>query len=184
MNLNALKRSVELTKAKREIFRTPSLNRLRDAVRTAGRTVRDDKEIHRLQNQLDAEISAHKRAIEELARLKDQLSGIPDIKANTDFLVKDRKAQKQRRRNASRESFEPRGKAGDEIDWDEYEVCRAIDKQLVKARKEKRRLTQIQAAQRVIDNYNEENDRIQCTAETLCTYYRRLKKRREKNRTD
>lgn len=184
MNINALKHAVELTKAKREIFRTPTLTRLRNAVRTAGRTIQDDKQIFRLQKQLDSEIAAHKAALEELATLKDQLSDIPDIKANTDFLVKDRKVSIKRRRDAARENFEPRGKAGDEIDWDEYEVCRAIDNQLTKARKEKRRLTQIQASQRVIDSYNKENERIQCNAESLAAYYRRWKKRKMDKRTD
>lgn len=185
MDLNALKRAVEMTKAKREIFRTTSLAHLREAVRTAGRTIQDDKQIFRLQKQLDSEIDAHKAALEELAAMKAQLNDdLSKIKADITLIAKDVKERKKRRGHASRINCEPRGKAGDEIDWDEYEVCRAIDNQLTKAHKEKRRLTQLQAAERVIESYNEENDRIQCTPETLCTYYRRLKKRRKKNRTD
>ena len=74
MNLNALKHAVELTKVKREVFRAPSLSRLREAVRIAGRTIQDDKQIYRLQKQLDSEIAAHKAALEELVALKAQLS--------------------------------------------------------------------------------------------------------------
>lgn len=74
--INALKRAINLTKAKHEIFRTPSLNRLREAVRIAGRTIQDDKQIFRLQKQLDSEIAAHKAALEELAALKAQLTDI------------------------------------------------------------------------------------------------------------
>ena len=118
------------------------------------------------------------------AKAEKHAEVIGEVVGHTRFLTADRKAQKKRRRDASRDNFAPRGKAGDEIDWDKYEVCRAIDNQLTKARKEKRRLTQLQAAERVKESYNKEIDRIAASPESLCTYYRRWKKRREKNRTD
>lgn len=128
------------------------------------------------------------RLDERLARIEVGVDAGNAQGANThaviQYLVAKRKAAEQRRQTIARETRVPRGKAGDEIDWDEYEVCRAIDNQLKNARKEKRRLTQVQASERVIESYNRENERIQCRAETLATYYRRWKKRRNKNRTD
>lgn len=168
MNLNALKRSVELTKAKREIFRTPSLKRLRDAVRTAGRTAHDDKQILRLQKQLDSEISAHKAAIEELAAMKAQLDdALLSIKADTDFLAKDRKAQRKRRGKAARQAGRDTKDSGL---WDRYDTFRAMRERIKRGDK------QLAAATDVI---GASKGKITIEPETLVRYYRAWIKKRK-----
>ncbi len=75
-DITALRRALVLTQAKREMFRSPNLKRLKEAVRTAGRTGLDDKEIFRLKQQLKAEIEARKKDIKECRVLNDQLNNI------------------------------------------------------------------------------------------------------------
>lgn len=54
-NLRAVKRAIQIAATQREVFRTPILERLREAVRTTRRTIEDDKEILQLRKQIDAE---------------------------------------------------------------------------------------------------------------------------------
>ena len=93
----------------------------------------------------------------------DPLAG---VKADTEFLVKDRKAQKKRRGKAARQT---RRDTKDSGLWNRYEAFRSIKRNLGQARKEKRRLTQLQAAQRVIDASKKS---ITIIAESLVRYYR------------
>ena len=176
MNLNALKHAVELTQAKREMFRTPSLHRLRDAVRIAGRTTQDDKQIFRLQKQLDSEIAAHKAALEELVALKAQLNDdLAKIKADTTLIVKDVKERKKRRGIASRTT--PRATADDNL-WDRGAFFRAMRARIRKGEK------QTAAAESVKATVNKKD--LLCTlgAESLAREYRAWEKKLKAKRTD
>ena len=176
MDLNALKRAVEMTKAKREIFRTPTLARLRDAVRTAGRTIEDDKQIFRLQKQLDSEIAAHKAALEELAALKAQLNDdLSKIKADTSLIVKDVKERKKRRGIASRTT--PRATADDNL-WDRSAFFRAMRARIKKGEKHTAAAAAVKATVNIKD--------MLCTLspESLAREYRAWEKKLKAKRTD
>ena len=176
MNLKALQRAVELTKAKREIFRTSSLNRLRVAVRTVGRTVQDDKQILRLQKELDSEIVAHKAALGELAALKAQLNDdLSKIKADTSLIVKDVKERKKRRGIVSRTT--PRATADGNL-WDRGAFFRAMRAHIKKGVK------QTAAAEAVKATVNKKDQLCTLDAESLAREYRAWEKKLKAKRTD
>ena len=176
MNLNALKHAVELTKAKREIFRTSSLSRLREAVRIAGRTSQDDKQIFRLQKQLDFEIAAHKAALEELAAMKAQLNDdLSKIKADTTLIVKDVKERKKRRGIVSRTT--PRATADDNL-WNRGAFFRAMRDRIKKGEK------QIAAAAAVKATVNKKDELCTLPDETLARQYRAWEKKLKEKRAD
>ena len=112
-------------------------------------------------------------------RLKPPTVTLADIEGKVGYLVKDRKAQKARRGTAARQT---RRDTKDSGLWDRYEAFRAMKRHLDLARKEKRRLTQLQAAQRVIDA---SNGIITVDAETLVRYFRDwLKRPKRKSGSD
>lgn len=174
MDLNALKRAVEMTKAKQEIFRTPTLTRLRDAVRTAGRTIQDDKQIHRLQKELNEQIEAHRSDLEELAALKAQLNGdLLKIKTDTALIVKDVKERKKRRSIVSRTT--PRATADDDL-WDRGAFFRAMDARVKRGEK------QTAAAAAVKATVNKRDELCTLNPKSLAREYREWKRKRK--RTD
>ena len=176
MNLNALKHAVELTKVKREVFRAPSLSRLREAVRIAGRTIQDDKQIYRLQKQLDSEIAAHKAALEELVALKAQLNDdLAKIKADTTLIVKDVKERKKRRGIVSRTT--PRATADGNL-WDRGAFFRAMRAHIKKGEK------QTAAAEAVKATVNKKDQLCTLDAESLAREYRAWEKKLKAKRTD
>ena len=103
---------------------------------------------------------------QRLSRAERRADAIEKVAGDTAFLVKDRKAQKQRRGKAARQT---RRDTKDSGLWNRYEAFRSIKRNLGQARKEKRRLTQLQAAQRVIDASKKS---ITINAESLVRYYR------------
>lgn len=120
-----------------------------------------------------------KAAFETIAELKIRLDDIPKIKedvanskANIEFLKKDRMAQRERASTAARQT---RRDTKDSGLWSRYEAFRAMKRHLAQARKEHRRLTQLQAAQRVI---NTSEEKITVDAESLVRYYRTWLKKR------
>lgn len=184
MNFDALKKAALQTEANRKKHLWPALSKLKVSARAANRGVDDDKdllkqeqEIRDLRRQLQTQKEAYQTAISEI-ELQEK------ILENTQFLVNDRKAAKKRRRKRTKETHKGRGKGGDGSDWEIYDVCRSMDEQIKKAKKQGRRLTQAQAAARVIKNYNAEIVRIQVDEETLCRYYRNWKNLKRKRKTD
>ncbi len=186
MDLQALKRAATQLQANRKHHLLPALIRLKSAVRTTKRSLMDDKEILRLSKRLASEREAHLDAICQIEflqhvieTLKQEASEkLSEIRDNTEVLVKDRQAKKRLRSKRAKETSRPRGPAGEEGDWEKYEVCRSMDKYIEKAKKEGRRLTQAQAAAKVIKAYNTERRRIEADVDTLCRYYRNWKKRK------
>lgn len=104
-------------------------------------------------------------------RLNPRPDLLADVKADTGFLVKDRKAQKMRRGIAARQAGRDTRDSGL---WDHYEAFRSMKRHLDLAQKEKRRLTRKQAAQRVIDS---SKGAITIEAESLVRYFRDWPKR-------
>lgn len=101
---------------------------------------------------------------------------IERVAGDTASLVKDRKAQKQRRVQAARQTQRD---TKDSDAWKPYEAFRSIKRHLALARKKHRRLTQLQAATRVIEA---SNGAITIKADSLVRVYRAWLKKR--NRTD
>jgi hypothetical protein len=101
---------------------------------------------------------------------------IEEVASDTRFLVEDRKAQKQRRGIAARQTQRD---TKDSDTWDRYEAFRTMKRHLALARKEHRRLTQLQVATRVIEASNKA---ITIKADSLVRIYRAWLEKR--NRTD
>lgn len=94
----------------------------------------------------------------------DPLAG---VKADTEFLVKDRKAQKKRRGKAARQT---RRDTKDSGLWDRYDTFRAMRARIEKGEK------QLAAATDVIEA---SRGNISIPPETLVRYYRAWKKKRK-----